>query len=186
MAGALPGPVAHCKYISDLPWMERMSKGHRMNVSYAETRFAYFRLTSRTQLSISSLWNGVEVHIKPTLLSRLMVSDLPTHTYSIPQPILTSCYSILINDPTPEHHLTPRIPFNGVFQLRISLEWFPLLHSKHNFSILNDLNLWLPAHTECYLSYTKHLGAGMAHPAWQKLLSKSILVQYVKAAVWMP
>jgi len=62
------------------------------------------------------------------------------------------------------------------------LELFILLDSKHIFSFLNALNLWLPAHTECHLSDTKLLGAGAAHPARPKLISKSMLDRYVKAA----
>jgi hypothetical protein len=57
-----------------------------------------------------------------------------------------------------------------------------LLHSKHIFSFLNTLNLWLPAHTECHLSDTKLLGAGVADPARLKQIPKAMLHRYVKAA----
>jgi len=136
----------------------------------------YSRLIQRIQPSISSLRNEVQAHLKSTLLSRLMVSDLTPHTYSIHRPILTSSHSLLTYDPT------PGMPMNRVYPLRIALEPFILLHSKHIFSFLNALNLWLPAHTECHLSDTKLLGAGAAHSARPKLISDSMLDRYVKAA----
>jgi len=78
------------------------------------------------------------------------------------------------------------MPLNRVYPLPITFERFIVLHSKHIFSFLNALNLWLPAHTKCHLSDTKLLGAGAAHPAGPKLISKSMLDRYVKAADYMP
>jgi len=105
-----------------------------------------------------------------------MVSDLPPHAYSIHRPILTRSHSLLTYDPT------SGTPLNPVYTLRNALERFILLHSKHIFSFLNALNLWLPAHTECHLSDTKLLGAGAAHLTRPKLISESMLHRYVKAA----
>jgi len=164
------------QYISNHPGIERRSKGYRVDISYLETRLVYFRLTRRIQPSISSLRNEVHAHLKSTLLSRLIVSDLTPHADAIHQPILTSCYSFLAYDPT------PGTPLNRVCRLRITLQRFILLHSNHISSFLNALNLWLPAHTECYLSDSKHLGAGAAHSARPKLISKSMVDWYVKAA----
>jgi hypothetical protein len=143
---------------------------------YRETQLVYPRLTRRIQPSISSPRNEAQARLKSSLLSRLMVSDLTPHTYSIHRPILTCSHSFLTYYPT------PGTPLNRVYPLRITLKRFTLLHSKHIFSFLNALNLWLPAHTECHLSDTKLLGAGAAHPTRAKLISESMLVRYVKAA----
>jgi len=118
----------------------------------------------------------IQVHLKFTHLSRLMVSDLTLHTYSIHWPILTSSHSLLTYNPT------PGTPLNRIYPLRIALERFILLHSKHIFAFLNALNLWLPVHTECHLSDTNLLGVCAAHPAWPKLIPESMLDRYVKAA----
>jgi hypothetical protein len=98
-----------------------------------------------------------------------MVLDLIPHTNSIHWPILTNSHSLLTYDPT------LGTPLNRVYALWIALEHFILHHSKHIFSFLNPLNLWLAAHTECHLSDTKLLGAGMAYPTRPKQLSESIL-----------
>jgi len=110
------------QYISNHPWIERLSKEYRVDVSYPETRLACFRLTRRIQLSIFSLRNEVQAHLKSTLLSRLMVSDLTPHTYSIHRPILTSCYLSLTYNPTPGHDRTPGTPLYRGYPLRITLE----------------------------------------------------------------
>jgi hypothetical protein len=120
-----------------------------VDVLYPETRLAYSRLLRRKQPSISSLRNEIQTHLRSTLLSRLMVSDLSPHPYSIQYPILKSCDPLLSYDPT------PGTPLNCAYPLRITLEWFILLHFKHIWSFLNALNLWQPAHrvsilqTEC-------------------------------------
>jgi hypothetical protein len=86
-----------------------------------------------------------------------MVSDLTPHAYSNHRPILTRSHSLLTYDPA------PGTPLNRVYPLRIALERFILLHSKHIFSFLNALNLWLPALTECHLSDSKLFSVGAAH-----------------------
>jgi len=164
------------QYISNHPGIDRLSKPYRVDESYPGTRLAYSRLTRRIQPSISSLRNELQAHLKFTHLSRLMVSDLTPHTYSIHRPILTCSHSLFIYDPT------PGTPLNRVYPLWIALERFILLHSKYIFSFLNALNLWLPAHRECHLSDTNLLGAGAAHPARPKLISESMFDWYVKAA----
>jgi len=128
------------QHISNHPGIERLSMPERVDELYPETWLAYSRLPRRKQLSISSLSNEIQAHLRSTLLSRLMVSDLTPHAYSILRPILTSCDQLLTYDPT------PGTPPNCAYPLRISLEWCILLHSKHIGSFLNVLNLWLPAH----------------------------------------
>jgi len=82
------------QYISNHPGIDRLSKQYRVDISYPKTWLAYSRLSSRIQPSISSLRNEVQAHHKSTLLSRLMVSDLTPHAYSIHWPILTSSHSL--------------------------------------------------------------------------------------------
>ena len=120
--------------------IERLSMPYRVDVSYPEMRLAYSRLTRRIQPSISSLWHEIGVHLRSTLLLRLMVSDFTPHAYSIQHPILTSRDLLLMYEPT------TGTPLNCAYPLCITLEWFILLHSKHISSFLNVLNLWLPAH----------------------------------------
>jgi len=103
--------------ISNHPAMERLSKRYRIDVSYPETRLAYSRLTRSIQPSISSLRNEVQAHLKDTMLSSLMVSDLTPHAYCIQWPNLTRHHSLLSYAPTPRH----------------ASERFILLHSKHIF-----------------------------------------------------
>jgi hypothetical protein len=93
---------------------------------------------------------------------------------------LTGSHLLLTYDPT------PGTPLSHEYQLRIAVEGFILLHSKHIFSFLNALNLWLPAHTECHLSDTKLLDAGTAHPIRPKLIAESMLDRNVKAATSLP
>jgi len=128
------------QHISDHPGIEQLSMPDRVDVSYPETRLAYSRLPPREQLSISSLWNEIQAHLRSTLLSRLMVSDLTPHANAIQRQVVTSRDQLLSYDPT------PATPLNRPYPLRITLEWFVLLHSKHIWSFLNALNLWLPAH----------------------------------------
>jgi len=146
--------------ISNHPGIERQSKRYRVDVSYPETWLAYSRLTRIVQPSISSLRNEVQAHLKSTILSSLMVSDLTPHAYSIHRPILTSRHSLL------SYALTPR---------RAS-ERFTFCSIRSIFSsFLDALNLCLPAHTENHLSDTILLGAGAAHPSRPKLISESML-----------
>ena len=137
---------------------------------YPETRLAYSRVTRRVKLSISSLRNEVQAHLKGTMLSGLIVSDLTPHAYSIQRPILTSRHSLLSYTPTPR---------------RASAQFILLTRSILS-SFRNALNLCLPAHTESHHSDTKLSGAGAAHPARPKLISGSMLDRYVKAATSMP
>jgi hypothetical protein len=153
--------------ISNHPGIERQSKRYRVDVSYPETRLAYSRLTRIVQPSISSLRNEVQAHLKSTILSSLMVSDLTPHAYSIHRPILTSRHSLLSYAPT----------------TRRASERFTFCSIRSIFSsFLNALNLCLPAHTKNHLSNTILLGAGAAHPSRPKLISESMLDWYVKTA----
>jgi hypothetical protein len=63
--------------------------------------------------------------LRSTLLSRLMVSDLTPHAYSMQRPILTSRDPLLTHDPTAGTRL------NCAYPLGITFEWFISLHSKH-------------------------------------------------------
>jgi hypothetical protein len=128
------------QYISNHPGIERLSMPDRVDVSYPYPRLAYSRLNRRIQLSISSLKNQIQTHLRSTLLSRSMVSDMTPHACSIQPPIWTSHDALLTYDPT------PGMPLNFAYPLHITLEWFILLHSKHIWSFLNALNLWLLAH----------------------------------------
>jgi len=128
------------QHISNHPGIERLSMPDRVDVSYPETRLTYSRLPQREQPSISSLRNEIQAHLRSTLLSRLMVSDLTPHAYSIQRPNLTSRDQLSSYDPS------PGTPLNRAYPLRITLEWFILLNSQHIWSFLNALNLWLPAH----------------------------------------
>jgi len=90
------------------------------------------------------------------------------------------------------------IPFNGHTCQAATHYYHMLPHPgaplKNSFgsirsifsSFLNALNLCLPAHTESHLSDTILSGAGAAHPARPKLISKCMLDRYVMAASWMP
>jgi hypothetical protein len=102
--------------ISSHPGIDRQSKRYQVDVSYPETRLAYSMLTGSLQPSISSLRKEVQEQLKFTLLSRLMVSDLTPHAYSIHWPILTSSHTLFTYDPT------PGTPLNSVYPLRIALE----------------------------------------------------------------
>jgi hypothetical protein len=154
-------------HISNHPGIERRSKRYRVDVSYPETRLVYSRLTPRVQPRSSSLRNELRAHLKSTVLSRLMVSDLTPHAYFIHRPILTSRHSLLSYAPTPRH----------------ASELFTFCSIRSIFSsFLHALNLWLPAHTENHRLDRKCLGAGAAHPSQPKLISESMLDWYVKAA----
>jgi hypothetical protein len=109
-----------------------------------------------------------------------MVSHLTLHAYSICWPLFTCSHSLVTHDPT------LHTPLNRIYPLRIALEQFILLLLKHIFSLLNALNLWLAGHRECQLSYTRLFGAGAAHHTHSKLISESMLDQYVNAAAWIP
>jgi hypothetical protein len=110
------------QYICNHPWIQTHSKHYRVDVLYPQMRFVYFRLTQQIQSRISSLRNEVQEHLKSTLLSRLKVSDLTPHAYSILRPILTSCYSLSTHDPTPGIDPTLGTPLNLECPLRITLQ----------------------------------------------------------------
>jgi hypothetical protein len=156
--------------------MDRPSDRYQVDVSYPETQLIYTKLARRILPSISSLSNEVQAHLIVTLQSRLMVSDLTPHAYSIHRPCLARSHSLSIWNPTPNTQQSHEYP------LRIALERFILLHSNHIFSFLNALNLGLAAQMECHLSDTTHLSAGAAYPARAKLVSESMLARYATAA----
>jgi len=104
------------QYISNHPGIKRRSMQYPVDVLYLNTRLGDSRLTRRIELSISSLSNEIQGHLRSTLLSRLMVSDLTPHTYSIQQPISPSRHLLQTCDPAPG---TPR---NRVYRLHITLE----------------------------------------------------------------
>jgi len=89
------------QYISNHPSIERLFKRYPFGGSYPMALLACSRLTRRILPSISSLRNGFQAHLRPTLLPSLIVSDLKPHAYSIHWLILTSRHSLLTYDPTP-------------------------------------------------------------------------------------
>jgi hypothetical protein len=131
------------QYIPNHPGIETISMPYPVDVSYPETQLAYSRCTRRIQTRISGLKNDIQGHPRSMLLSRLIVSDLSLHGYTIQHAILTCHHSLLTYDST------PGTPLNCAYPLYITLELFILLHSTHISSFLNVLNQWLPAHTEC-------------------------------------
>jgi len=70
------------QYISNHPWIERLSKRFGVDVSYPKTWLAHSRLTRTIQPCMSSLRNDVEAILGSTLLSRLIVSDFTPHACS--------------------------------------------------------------------------------------------------------
>ena len=128
-------------YLSNHPGIERLSKRYPDNVSYPKTRLAYSRLSRRLQPSILSHTNEVQAHLRSTLLSSVMVSDLAPHVCSIQRPISTMQ---ALNIHTWSHSRHSSEP------------WIPTLHY-----------LWICSwqHTDCHLSDMKLLGADATHPA---------------------
>ena len=82
------------QYNSNHTGIERLCKRYRVDVSYPKTRLAYSRLTLRIQPSISSLKNEVQIHLRSTLLSSVIISDLTPQTYSIQRLISTSKHTL--------------------------------------------------------------------------------------------
>jgi len=117
------------RYISNHPGIEKLCKRYPVDVSYHKTPLRYSRLIRRIQPGLPLLSNEIHAHLTSALLSRLMVSDLAPHAYSIQWPISTSHHSLLTYDHTPD------MPSNRVCPLHITLEWSILLHSKHIFSV---------------------------------------------------
>jgi hypothetical protein len=110
------------QYISNYPQIGRQSKRYQVDVSDPETQLRYFWLPRRIQMTVSSIRNEVQAHIKSTLLSRLIVSDDTPQAYSIHRPIWPTRYSLLIDDPTPGYDPTPCMLLNSVYALCITLE----------------------------------------------------------------
>jgi len=104
------------QYISKHPAIERLSKRYRVDVSYPKTRLTYSRLTGIIQPSISSLRNEVQAHLRSTLLSSMMVSDLTPHASSLQRLISTCRHPWFTYDPT------PGTPVNREYPLCISFE----------------------------------------------------------------
>jgi len=104
------------QYISNHPGIERLSKRYRVDVSYLKTWLAYSRQTRWIQQSISSLRHEVQAHLRSTLLSSVMVSDLTPHAYSIQRLISTCRHSLFRYDPT------PGTPLNRGYPLCITFE----------------------------------------------------------------
>ena len=112
------------QYVSNHPWIERLPKRYRVDVSYPETRLTNFRLIGIIQPSISSHRNEVQAHLKSTLLWRVMVSDLTSYVNSIRRPTTTCFYPSITYDPTLGYDPTPGMPLDHVYPLRITLERF--------------------------------------------------------------
>jgi len=70
-------------YVSNHPAMERLFMRYRINISYPKTRLMYSTPTRRIQLRIALPSHAVQAHLRSTILSSLMVSDLSLHAYSI-------------------------------------------------------------------------------------------------------
>jgi len=78
----LDPPATHpAEYISNHPFIERLSKRFRVAVSYPKTQLAYSRLRRKILPRISSLRNEVQAHLRSTLLSSLIVSVWTLHVY---------------------------------------------------------------------------------------------------------
>jgi len=71
------------QYIPNHPGIETISMPYPVDVSYPETQLAYSRRTRRIQTRISGLKNDIQGHPRSMLLSRLIVSDLSLHGYTI-------------------------------------------------------------------------------------------------------
>jgi hypothetical protein len=67
-------------YLYNHPWIDTLCKWYSGNVSYPVTWLMYSSLTWTIQPCISSLRNQVQVHLRSTLLSSVMVSDLTPHS----------------------------------------------------------------------------------------------------------
>jgi len=118
------------QYIFNHPEIERLSKRYQVDVLYPRTALAYSRLTWIILPSISSLRNDVPTHLRSTLQSRLMVTDLTPHPYSIRGSISRRRHFVLTDDHTPN---TLR---NCVYPLCIPFEQFVLHDSNYIFFLL--------------------------------------------------
>jgi hypothetical protein len=141
-----PGPN-----ISNHPGIGRLTKRYQADVSYPETWIAYSTLSRWIQLSISSLRNEVQAHLKGTMLSSAMISDLTLRTNSLQRPILTCCHLLSSYAPTPRH----------------TSELFTLHHWKQIFFLLECFES-LPAskrQESCFRHETVRCTRGSSHSA---------------------
>ena len=104
------------QYISNHPGIERLSKQYRVDVSYFTIQLTYFNLTRRIPLSMRSLSNEIQAHLKSTLQSSVMVSDLTPHAYSIQQLIVPCKHSLFTYNPTPGTPLNHEYPHCITFE----------------------------------------------------------------------
>jgi len=104
------------QYSSNHPGIQRLSKRFRVDVLYPKTRLAYSRRTRRIQPSILSLRNEVDAHLRSTLLSSVMVSNLTQHAYSIQWRMSICRHWLFTYDPT------PGMPLNREYPLCITFE----------------------------------------------------------------
>jgi len=117
-------------YICNYPGIERLFKRNQVGVSYPKIHLVYSWLTRSIQLSIVSISNEVQVHLRSTLLTSLMISHLTPHVYSIQRLVSTGRHSLFTYYPTSGK------PLNCIYPLHITFEVFILLNAS---------NLWLPA-----------------------------------------
>jgi len=127
-------------YLPNQPGVERHSKPWTVHVSYSKTQLTYSRLTWGIQLSVSSLRNEVQAHLRSTLLSSVMVSNLTPHADST-QRLISTTQALIIHISSHTRHAS---------ELCI-----PTFHC-----------LWISGcrDTECHLSDTECLVAGVPHP----------------------
>ena len=104
------------QYISNHPGIERLSTRYRVDVFYPKTWHLYSRLNCRISPIISLLSNEIQAHLRSSLLSSVMVSDLTRHTYSIQWLILTCRHPLFTYDSTPD------MPLNHEYPLYITFE----------------------------------------------------------------
>jgi hypothetical protein len=104
------------QYITNHARIGRLSNQYRVDVPCSKTRLVDFSLTRRIPLSIYSLSDEIQVHLRSTLLSSVMVSDLTLHAYSIQRQISICKHSVFKYNPT------PGTPLNREYPLRINLE----------------------------------------------------------------
>jgi len=104
------------QYISNHPGIESLSKRYRIDVLYSKIQLTYCRVARRIPPSISSLSNYFQAHLRTTLLSSMMVSDLTPNTYSNQQLSSTCRQSLFIYNPTPGMPLHRKYPLCITFE----------------------------------------------------------------------
>jgi len=120
------------QYITNRPGIKRVFKRYRVDVSYSKPQLTYSSIIWIIPLSISSLSNEIQLHLRSTLLSSVKVSDLTRHAYSFQRLISTCRQSLFTYDPT------PGTPLNHEYPLCITIESVPasiqsLIHQTQNF-----------------------------------------------------